>query len=63
LLEEEVANHVPEKLGTLKTWHYEYSAKERKAWLAIYLKARDIPFFLEDLIERIRVSLIRRLKI
>ncbi|ETI70168.1 BglG family transcription antiterminator [Neobacillus vireti] len=56
ILEEEAATQVPEKLGTLKTWHYEYSAKERKAWLAIYLMARDIPLFLEDLMEKIRVS-------
>lgn len=56
ILEEEVAAHIPEKLGTMKTWQYEYSAKERKAWLAIYIIAWDTPLFLEDLMEKIRVS-------
>ncbi|MEH7299145.1 BglG family transcription antiterminator [Neobacillus drentensis] len=56
LLEEEAAAQVPNKLGTLKTWHYEYSAKERKAWLAIYLMAREIPLYLENLMEKVRVS-------
>jgi mannitol operon transcriptional antiterminator len=56
ILEEEAIINVPEKIGTLKTWQYEYSTKERKAWLAIYLMARDIPLFLEDLMEKIRVS-------
>ena len=56
LLEEEAAAQVPNKLGTLRTWHYEYSAKERKAWLAIYLMAREIPLYLENLMEKIRVS-------
>jgi mannitol operon transcriptional antiterminator len=56
ILEEEATIDVLEKLGSLKTWHYEYSTKERKAWLAIYLMARDMPLFLEDLIEKIRVS-------
>jgi mannitol operon transcriptional antiterminator len=56
ILEEEAIIQIPKKLGTLKTWQYEYSTKERKAWLAIYLMARDIPLFLEDLMEKIRVS-------
>ncbi|CAM3925755.1 BglG family transcription antiterminator [Mesobacillus zeae] len=56
ILEEEAAIHAPEKLGHLKTWHYEYSAKERKAWLAIYLTAREKALFLDDLMEKTRVS-------
>lgn len=56
ILEEEAIIQIPKKLGTLKTWQYEYSTKERKAWLAIYLMALDIPLFLEDLMEKIRVS-------
>lgn len=55
-LEEEAAVQIPEKLGTLKEWHYEYTAKERKGWLAIYLMARDAPLFLGDLMEKLRVS-------
>ncbi|MFC7395055.1 BglG family transcription antiterminator [Scopulibacillus cellulosilyticus] len=56
LIETETAREVSKKLGTLRTWHYEYSAKERKAWLAIYLMARDNPLYLENLMEKIRVS-------
>ncbi|MEK5393927.1 BglG family transcription antiterminator [Margalitia sp. FSL K6-0131] len=56
LIEEETAREIPNKLGTLRTWHYEYSAKERKAWLAIYLMARDNPLYLENLMGKIRVS-------
>jgi mannitol operon transcriptional antiterminator len=55
-LEEEAAAQVPEKLGMIKTWHYEYSAKERKALLAIHISLSDKPLFLEDLLEKIRVS-------
>ncbi|WP_042354121.1 BglG family transcription antiterminator [Bacillus rubiinfantis] len=56
ILDEDAANKVPDKLSILKTDHYEYSAKERKAWLAIYLMGRDTPLFLEDLMEKLRVS-------
>ncbi|WP_040203507.1 BglG family transcription antiterminator [Neobacillus jeddahensis] len=56
ILEEEAAVHVPEKLSSMNSWHYEYSLKERKAWLAIYLIARDIPLYLEGLMEKVRVS-------
>ncbi|WP_251548895.1 BglG family transcription antiterminator [Neobacillus muris] len=56
ILEDEARKHVPEKLGELPSWHYEYSAKERKAWLAIYLIARETPLFLENLMEKLRVS-------
>jgi mannitol operon transcriptional antiterminator len=55
-LEEGAVTQVPEKLGTIKTWHYEYSAKERKALLAIHITLRDKPLFLEDLMEKVRVS-------
>ncbi|PSL41630.1 BglG family transcriptional antiterminator [Planomicrobium soli] len=55
-LGKEAATHIPEKLGVLKTWHYEYSGKERKAWLTIYLMIRNTPMYLEDLMEKLRVS-------
>ncbi|MDN4075930.1 BglG family transcription antiterminator [Fictibacillus terranigra] len=55
-LEDKDAALVPKKLERLQTWHYEFSIKERKAWLAIYLMARDAPLYLEDLMEKIRVS-------
>jgi mannitol operon transcriptional antiterminator len=55
-LQEKAKKLIPQKINTLKVWHYEYSVKERKAWLAIYLMEREQPFFLEDLMEKIRVS-------
>ncbi|HAQ08264.1 MAG TPA: PTS sugar transporter, partial [Bacillus bacterium] len=55
-LDEEAASRVPEKLGSLKIWHYEYTPKERKAWLSIYLMARIQPLYLEDLMKKVRVS-------
>ncbi|MFB6466395.1 BglG family transcription antiterminator [Cytobacillus sp. Hz8] len=56
ILEENALKEIPKKLRTMKTWHYEYSVKERKAWLAIYIMARDNPLYLENLMEKIRVS-------
>lgn len=55
-LDEEAASRVPEKLGALKVWHYEYTPKERKAWLSIYLMSRSQPLYLEDLVKKVRVS-------
>jgi mannitol operon transcriptional antiterminator len=55
-LEEEAAQQMPEKLGMIKTWHYEYSVQERKAWLVIYIMTRETSLYLEDLMEKIRVS-------
>jgi mannitol operon transcriptional antiterminator len=55
-LEEETATQIPEKLGLLKVWHYEYTPKERKAWLSIYLMSRTSPLYLEDLMQKVRVS-------
>ncbi|WHY77354.1 BglG family transcription antiterminator [Neobacillus sp. WH10] len=55
-LDEETAHQVPGKLVTLKKWHYEYTVKERKAWLAIYLMVLDIPLFLDNLMKKVRVS-------
>lgn len=55
-VEETTAAQIPEKIKVFKTWNYEYSAKERKAWLALYLLGSDTPLFLEHLMERIRVS-------
>lgn len=55
-LEEETIARLPERLSSLKAWHYEYSLKERKSWLAIYLLGRDSSLFLEDLMEKTYVS-------
>jgi mannitol operon transcriptional antiterminator len=55
-LEEEAVQQMPEKLGMIKTWHYEYSVQERKAWLVIYIMTRETSLYLEDLMEKIRVS-------
>jgi mannitol operon transcriptional antiterminator len=56
ILEEATTLLIPKKIELIKTWHYEYSAKERKAWLALYLLGRDTPLFLDDLMEKTRVS-------
>jgi mannitol operon transcriptional antiterminator len=56
ILEEDAIIHVPEKLSTTKIWYYEYSVKERKGWLAIYLMTWDYPLFLEDLMKKVGVS-------
>lgn len=56
LLEGNVAKSLPESLTMVNSWHYEYSAKERKAWLAIFLMENDIPVYLNSLMERNRVS-------
>ncbi|MEI2467532.1 BglG family transcription antiterminator [Niallia taxi] len=56
LLEENLAKSLPESLTKVNSWHYEYSAKERKAWLAISLMENDMPLYLNSLMERNRVS-------
>lgn len=55
-LEKKTTLLIPQKIKLVKTWHYEYSAKERKAWLTLYLLGRDTPLFLDDLMTQIRVS-------
>ncbi|MET3696256.1 BglG family transcriptional antiterminator [Bacillus oleivorans] len=55
-LEENTALQIPEKIKLFRTWQYEFSAKERKAWLALYLLGRDTALYLEDLMEKTRVS-------
>lgn len=55
-LDQRAARQIPEKLGTMQQLHYEYSAKERRAWLAVYLLARNRPLYLESLMEKTRVS-------
>lgn len=47
---------IPEKMDMAQTWHYEYSLKERKSLLALYLLGRDTPMYLEDLLQRTKVS-------
>lgn len=48
-LTEETKQSVPGKIKMLKTWHYGYSPKERKAWLALRLFTSDSKLWLEDL--------------
>jgi mannitol operon transcriptional antiterminator len=55
-LEEETKRAVPKLLQHLNPWQYEYSTKERKAWLAIHIMARSRNVLLQDLIDAIRVS-------
>lgn len=55
-LKKETAKEIPERLHNMPKWHYEYSPKERKAWLALYLMAKSQPLYLENLMEKVRVS-------
>lgn len=55
-LDKRAAMQIPDKLNSIEQWHYEYSAKERRAWLAVYLLARNRPLYLESLMGKIRVS-------
>ncbi|PLR91907.1 BglG family transcription antiterminator [Bacillus sp. T33-2] len=55
-LDKSAAEAIPEMLGKLKAWQYEYTTKERRAWLAIYVMAREAPLFLENLMGKTRVS-------
>lgn len=55
-LKKETAEEIPERLNHMPKWHYEYSPKERKAWLALYLTARSEALYLENLMEKVRVS-------
>ncbi|MEH7387438.1 BglG family transcription antiterminator [Bacillus sp. JJ1521] len=55
-LEQETSKRIPEKIELFISWQYDYSAKERKGWLALYLLGRDSTLFLEDLAEKVRVS-------
>lgn len=56
ILDERAKEEIPTKLRSLKSWHYEYSAQERKAWVVIYLLTRLEPLFLEHLMDRTGVS-------
>ncbi|GIN64218.1 transcriptional antiterminator [Robertmurraya siralis] len=47
---------VPSKIEKMKAWHYEYSQDERKAWIALYILMGMKSYFLEDLMEKSRVS-------
>lgn len=55
-LEKDTKEAIPKKMKALNKWHYEYSPKERKAWLAIHLLMRERNLYLNDLMECIRVS-------
>jgi len=55
-LEENTKKAVPKLLQNLNPWQYEYSVKERKAWLAIHIMARNHKVLLQDLIDAVRVS-------
>ncbi|MBB6453702.1 mannitol operon transcriptional antiterminator [Salirhabdus euzebyi] len=56
ILDEETKKLIPSKLGEIKAWHYELSATERFAWIAIYLFASEKALYLEQLMEKVRVS-------
>ncbi|PLR75956.1 PTS sugar transporter [Bacillus sp. V3-13] len=55
-MDETAKKQIPQKIKNVQTWHYEYSAKERKAWLALYLMGFNTPIYIDDLMERLRVS-------
>jgi mannitol operon transcriptional antiterminator len=56
ILADTAKKQIPHLIGKIEAWHYEYSANERKAWIAIYLLATTSPLYLEHLMERVRVS-------
>ncbi|MRG84945.1 BglG family transcription antiterminator [Salinibacillus xinjiangensis] len=56
ILTDETKDRIPDKLGEMHAWHYEYSASERKAWIAIYIMASEEKLHLESLMEKVRVS-------
>lgn len=55
-LEEKAKQTIPELLQHLNSWQYEYSAKERKAWLAIHIMTGIHKVLLQELIDTIQVS-------
>ncbi|VBB05725.1 phosphotransferase system eiib component type 2/3 [Lucifera butyrica] len=55
-LEENTKRELPKLFQQVNPWQYEYSAKERKAWLAIHILTRSRNVSLQDLIDAIRVS-------
>ena len=55
-LEESTKLAIPELLQHLTPWQYEYSAEERKAWLAIHIMTRSHKVLLQELIDTIQVS-------
>lgn len=56
IIDENTKLQIPKKIKKLKPWHYEYSVKERKAWLAINILGRDNELYLENLMEQVKVS-------
>jgi mannitol operon transcriptional antiterminator len=56
ILADTAKKQIPHLIGKIEAWHYEYSANERKAWIAIYLLATTSPLYLEHLMEKVRVS-------
>ncbi|MDQ0252785.1 mannitol operon transcriptional antiterminator [Evansella vedderi] len=56
IIDNETKIIIPKKIKKLEPWHYEYSAKERKSWLAIHLLGRDTELYLDNLMDLIRVS-------
>ncbi|MDN9011375.1 BglG family transcription antiterminator [Brevibacillus laterosporus] len=55
-IDEQTKQKIPDKLQGMKKWQYEYSVKERKAWLTIYLLTQEGRILLEDLMNRLGVS-------
>ncbi|MEC0181031.1 BglG family transcription antiterminator [Paenibacillus peoriae] len=55
-LDEDTRKQAPDKFSNIQQWNYEYSQKERKALIAVYIIGREKRVQLEDLINRTRVS-------
>ncbi|MGV3240575.1 helix-turn-helix domain-containing protein [Streptococcus hyovaginalis] len=47
---------IPTNVKRVTAGHYDYSQNERKAWVAIYILMGGKRYFLEDLMEKTRVS-------
>ncbi|CAG9621165.1 BglG family transcription antiterminator [Sutcliffiella rhizosphaerae] len=56
ILSEDTKAQVPNKMEYVKEWQYGYSLNERKALLALYLLCRNVPLYVEDLMQRLKVS-------
>lgn len=56
ILPDKVKKLIPTNIQKVQAWHYEYSQDERKAWIAIYILMGGKRYFLEDLMEKTRVS-------
>jgi len=56
ILPEQTKKQIPSNIKKIQAWHYEYSPVERRAWIFINLVVSSKPLYLENLMDRVRVS-------